>query len=115
MPTIINQIQTVSDLVLLRNTSLRELTDDADIISEIIPVKFTDENKYMKVPKVKVIKTHKGQQGTGDIVYLSVSVGLDKEYLVYLRNMLAHILLIQLRIVLLRKMIMKSGMKLRSC
>lgn len=85
-PNLSNQIQTESDFVLLRDASLDELADDADIIAEIIPIKFTFENKYTKVAEVKVTKNHKGQLETGASVFMPAPVELEKEYLVYLKN-----------------------------
>lgn len=85
-PNLSNQMQEESDLVLLNNASLHEVTNDADIIAEVIPTKFTTENKYMKVSEVKVLKNHKGQLGKGDTVHFPASVELNKEYVVYLKN-----------------------------
>lgn len=80
------QVQTENDLVLLNNANLQELTDHADIIAEVTPTKFTTENKYMKIAEVKVINSHKGHLESGSIVHFPASIELEKEYLVYLRD-----------------------------
>src|SRR5699024_3191749 len=85
-PNLTHQIQPETDSRLLSNTSLRQLTDEADIIAEITPITFIAENKYMKVAEVKVNKNHKGRLDTENSVHLPAFVEVDKEYLVYLTN-----------------------------
>ena len=75
------------DQVHVKDTAtLEELTEDADIIAQIIPIHFVDVNKYMKVAEVKVIDQLKGQLFSDTLLYLPSSVKLNQEYIVYLQE-----------------------------
>jgi|SRR5690625_3005106 len=75
------------DQVHVKDTAtLEELTEDANLIAQIIPTHFVDVNKYMKVAEVKVIDQLKGKLTSDSLLYLPSSVKLDEEYIVYLQE-----------------------------
>lgn len=75
------------DQVHVKDTAkLEELTEDADIIAQIIPSHFVHENKYTTLAEVKVVEQYKGKLTSDTKLFLPSSVKLNQEYIVYLQE-----------------------------
>src|SRR5699024_2460074 len=86
-PTINHQNVKPGEEVHVRETAtLEELTEDADIIAQIIPSHFVHENKYTTLAEVKVVEQYKGKLTSDTKLFLPSSVKLKQEYIVYLQE-----------------------------